>query len=166
MNLILWNDSQFAKFCELIESDPEHSDEQKAEMLKARLESELIAKEKAGGLAGYCLELEARAGVIDTEIERLQARKKAWLNRSEAIKIGVRDWMLTKGIEKIEFDSITVALRDSEAVKDIVPEDAPEEYRRTKTTVSLDKVAIKKAVKDGKLSADQWLDVRTSLVIK
>ncbi len=85
---------------------------------------------------------------LDSEIKRLQAMKKAIVNRKESLKNYLRDSMLATDITKIEWDTGSITLRKPVQSVHIDDIDAiPTQYQRI--TVAADKTAIKAALKAG-----------------
>ena len=87
---------------------------------------------------------------LDNEIKRLQARKKVIDNKKAALKEWLKFNMESSGIDKIESDLFTITL--GKAPKDtlLIVDDEnaiPMDYK--KVSYSVDKVSIKKAIKDG-----------------
>lgn len=106
--------------------------------------------EKAVSLVGWALDMDGDIAKIDAEIDRLSARKKSIANRKESLIDYLRNNMEATGIKKIKCPLFSITLvegRDSVAISN---EDAiPQEYLNVKTTITPDKVAIAKALKDG-----------------
>lgn len=87
---------------------------------------------------------------IDAQIERLILRKKTMTNQRERL----RDYLLTNmeaaGITKIECPYFTASIRKgSESVEILNEDQIPDEFMKTKVTISADKKAIADAIKSG-----------------
>lgn len=101
--------------------------------------------------------------VIDKEIKRLQAEKKARERKCEWLKNRV-DYFVksqftdengnldTEGVNKykLELPHSKISYRKSDSVEVFDIEKLPKEYIKTKIEENPDKVAIKNAIKDGK----------------
>jgi hypothetical protein len=70
-------------------------------------------------------------------------KKVTWLTES------LKKAMLVSGIEKIESPLFKISLRRSEAVEVEIPEALPIDWQVKKVTITADKLAIKKAIKEG-----------------
>lgn len=104
---------------------------------------------------------------IDAEIERLQARKKVIENREKSIREYLRENMESCEIKKISCPLFSITLAAGRDVVVIDDEDQiPEEYMRVKTSVSVDKSALLKALKDGEVLGAHLAKSKTSLRIK
>ena len=124
------------------------------EELTPELEAELLINQeqlqiKGINYAKVIINYQGEADQIDAEIKRLKAMKEsrdkkvAWLTES------LKNAMLVSGIEKIESPLFKISLRRSEAVEVEVPEALPIDWQVKKITITADKVAIKKAIKEG-----------------
>jgi len=103
---------------------------------------------KAENLLGYVSNLAADVSVIDTEIKRLQSRKKVIANRQESLREYLRFNMETGGIDKITCPLFTITLRKATDICVIDSEDLiPDEFKTIVTTTKIDKMAIKRAIK-------------------
>lgn len=105
---------------------------------------------------------------IDAEIKRLSARKQALKNRGQSLRDYLRYNMQKSGINKIECPLFTISLRKSRDVVQVNDENLiPDEYVKVKTTVSPDKTAILKALKEGvAIPGAEIAESQQSLVIK
>jgi len=124
------------------------------EELTPELEAELLINQeqlqiKGINYAKVISNYQSESDAIDAEIKRLKAMKEsrdkkvAWLTES------LKKAMLVSGIEKIESPLFKISLRRSEAVEVEIPEALPIDWQVKKVTITADKVAIKKAIKEG-----------------
>ena len=124
------------------------------EELTPELEAELLINQeqlqsKGINYAKVIANYQSESDAIDAEIKRLKAMKEsrdkkvAWLTES------LKKAMLVSGIEKIESPLFKISLRRSEAVEVEIPEALPVDWQVKKITITADKVAIKKAIKEG-----------------
>lgn len=104
---------------------------------------------------------------IESEIKRLQALKTSRNNAIERMKSAVLEAMEVYGIEKIESPTLNLSVRLNPESVDIVNEyQVPEIYRKEKVTVSIDKTAIKEAIKSVLEVPGAVLDRKKRLEIK
>lgn len=104
-------------------------------------------KNKVNAIVGFLQETELTVENAEKESKRLADIAKFYSNRAKKIKQSVSYAMQAHGIEKIETDFFRLSFRKSESVLVDDVEQLPEEYTVTKK--SANKVAIKKALKDG-----------------
>ena len=111
---------------------------------------------------------DADIDAIDAEIKPLTTRKKALQNRGQSLRDYLRYNMQASGISKIECPLFTVSLRKAREVVQINDESLiPDDYVKVKTTVTPDKAAILKALKDGvDIPGAEIAESQQSLVIK
>ena len=87
--------------------------------------------------------------IIEREIERLEERKAYVKKNKERMKTIVGSAMEEFGINKIKSETLQLSFRKSESV-DIFDESLiDEKFKKVKTEISLDKTAIKNAIKNG-----------------
>lgn len=87
--------------------------------------------------------------IIDREIERLEERKAYVKKNKERMKTIVSSAMEEFGISKIKSETLQLSFRKSESV-DIFDESLiDDKFKKVKTEISLDKTAIKNAIKNG-----------------
>jgi hypothetical protein len=139
---------QYRGIQELIESDDSgHMAEAIADTMQ------MIAgdfHDKAQAIVSLTLNIDAEISAIEREIERLQEKKKIRQNTIESVRDYLRHNMQATGISKIECPLFAITLSKPAKQVEITDEAAlPDEYVRVKTTVSPDKVALAKALKDG-----------------
>ena len=104
--------------------------------------------------------------MVDEEIKRLQSIKKAKVTAQERLKNTISDAMKLFKIEKIECPTLKISFRKSESIEITNQETLSNEYIVEKTTYSPDKVAIKKAIKDGVVFTGAELVVKSNIQIK
>ena len=87
--------------------------------------------------------------IIEREIERLEERKAYVKKNKERMKNIVSSAMEEFGINKIKSETLQLSFRKSESV-DIFDESLiDDKFKKVKTEISLDKTAIKNAIKNG-----------------
>lgn len=107
---------------------------------------EVAKKEKLNNCCGFIANLNGDNDVIEREINRLQAIKKANENKKNFVKNFVIP-LLTDG-EKWKSETHSVSYRTNKSVEVLVnAEDLPKEYR--KVTYEAKKTELKKAIESG-----------------
>jgi hypothetical protein len=140
--------------------------------LTDELENELVInqtelQEKAINYGYVVRSLESDVSIIDEEMKRLTAIKKAKNGAIDRMKESVLNAMLIYGIEKVTSPTLNLSVRNNPESVDIpMTELLDEKFLVTKTTVSPDKVAIKKAIQNGENVEGATLVRTKSLVIK
>ena len=124
------------------------------ERLNIEVQLENLELELSVFIDGACTflgECEANEEIWKTEIERLRKKQQAATMQAERTRNFIGELLQRRGVDKLDTGLYTVGFRKSEAV--IVSNEAvlPPEYVRTK--IEPDKVALKKALKDG-----IWID--------
>jgi chromosome segregation ATPase len=136
------------------------------------LEGEALAIEAKIESYGFVIKnLRAPVIAIDDEIKRLQERKKAFDRQADRVEAWLKDNMVKCGIKKLECPAFTIAIQDNPPSV-FVDDEAkiPKEYMRQAIPKipppEPDKVAIAKAIKEGKEVAGCHLNQTQRLVIK
>jgi hypothetical protein len=124
------------------------------EELTPELEAELIINQeqlqsKGINYAKVIANYQSESDAIDAEIKRLKAMKESRDKKVTWLTESLKKAMLVSGIEKIESPLFKISLRRSEAVEVEIPEALPVDWQVKKVTITADKVAIKKAIKEG-----------------
>jgi hypothetical protein len=122
--------------------------------LTPELEAELLINQeqlqsKGINYAKVIANYQSEADQIDAEIKRLKAMKESRDKKVTWLTESLKKAMLVSGIEKIESPLFKISLRRSEAVEVEIPEALPVDWQVKKVTITADKVAIKKAIKEG-----------------
>ena len=87
--------------------------------------------------------------IIEREIERLEERKAYVKKNKERMKTIVGSAMEEFGINKIKSETLQLSFRKSESVEVFDESLVDEKFKKVKTEISLDKTAIKNAIKNG-----------------
>jgi hypothetical protein len=124
------------------------------EELTPELEAELLINQeqlqsKGINYAKVIANYQSESDQIDAEIKRLKAMKESRDKKVTWLTESLKKAMLVSGIEKIESPLFKISLRRSEAVEVEIPEALPVDWQVKKVTITADKVAIKKAIKEG-----------------
>jgi hypothetical protein len=124
------------------------------EELTPELEAELLINQeqlqiKGINYAKVIANYQSESDQIDAEIKRLKAMKESRDKKVTWLTESLKKAMLVSGIEKIDSPLFKISLRRSEAVEVEIPEALPVDWQVKKVTITADKVAIKKAIKEG-----------------
>ncbi len=126
---------------------------------------EIDVKEKAVNIAHLMNNNSGDVLVLDEEIKRLQAKKAAIKGKDDNLKEYLSYMLQNMDIKKLETPLYKFSFRKSESVK-VIEKDVPVQYKKVKTTKSIDKVAIKKALKSGEVIEGCTLEVKQNLQVK
>ena len=114
---------------------------------------------------GYVIKtFESECDILDNEIKRLQALKKARTSAIDKLKDNISEAMQLFGITEVKAPTFKMCFRKSESIE--CDEVVSEEYCNIKTTITPDKVAIKQAIKEGKEVLGARLIINQNLQIK
>ena len=124
------------------------------EELTPELEAELLINQeqlqsKGLNYAKVIANYQSESDQIDAEIKRLKVLKESRDKKVSWLTESLKNAMLVSGIEKIDSPLFKISLRRSESVEVEVPEALPVDWQVKKVTITADKVAIKKAIKEG-----------------
>lgn len=128
----------------------------------------LALKNKSTSIIGYIRNTELMSEAIKTEIERLTVMKKAIDSKIDKFKEYVKVNMQDLNLEKIQTELGTLTIAKNPVSVEIYDETLiADEYKKEKVTVSIDKTAIKNAIKSGKdVQGARLIEDKTSLRIK
>ena len=118
---------------------------------------------KIENIALWVLEDEAMAKNIKEQENKLKERRETLLQRIEKRKEFLR--YIAEG-KKLKTDRVTVSYRKSDAVKIVNEEIIPPEFKAVKTSYSVCKDEIKKALKAGQAVNGAELESRISTIVK
>jgi hypothetical protein len=125
-------------------------------------------QDKAQAVVSLTFNMGGSITALDKEIERLQDKKKVIQNKVDSIRDYLKMNMEATGISKIECPLFTITLTKPAKQVEITDEALlPDEFVRVKTTVAPDKVALAKALKEGKeITGAILVDGASRLIIK
>lgn len=119
--------------------------------LLAEIEADI--KNKADGYCSLIKHYESVSKAINAEVERLQHRQCRNAARAEWLQGRLKLALEAIGEKKIETPLNTIAIVGNGGMKPVTvqcrPEDLPEPYRKTVTTIQPNKDAIRKALEAG-----------------
>lgn len=128
------------------------------------LEDALDAKLEACGVVVKNLVSEAEA--IKAEEKRLAERRRIKEAEADRLKEYVLYWMEKSGAKKIDTARVALSTRKSSVVDVTDEAKVPREFFKVKTTASVDKAAVKKAIKAGEEVAGCVINERLTLQVK
>ncbi len=146
---------------------------EQGELTKEEIEEQgkdlaISLKNKSTSIIGYVRNLDLTSEAIKNEIDRLTTMKKAIDNKSAKFKEYVKQNMEELELQKIDTELGTLSIAKNPASVEIYDENMiSDEYKKEKVTVTIDKTAIKNALKDGKeVQGARLVEDKTSLRIK
>ena len=151
----IFNEEDLMSMC--IDADTGEFDEAMFEGLKIERDK------KIENIALWVLEDEAMAKNIKEQENKLKERRETLEQRVEKRKEFLR--YIAEG-KKLKTDRVTVSYRKSDAVKIVNEEIIPPEFKAVKTSYSVCKDEIKKALKAGQAVNGAELESRISTIVK
>lgn len=134
------------------------------ELEQALMITEANLQEKAINYGYVIKNFESEVDIIDEEIKRLNALKKARVNAVEKLKTNISDAMQLFGILEVKAPTFKMNFRKSESVE--IYEGLSQEYITEKISYQPDKIAIKNAIKEGKTVNGAGIIINYNLQIK
>ncbi len=131
---------------EIISADGELSPD-----LEARLDNvSLDYRAKSQGIAKWTLDIAGAESMIDTEIARLQRKKRVAENLRTRLTAYIKTCMEQADVQKIESPTITLRIQKNPPSVEILAEDQlPARFIRIKQITELDKTGMLFALKNG-----------------
>jgi hypothetical protein len=123
-------------------------------------------EQKARGYGFVVKQMESDISIIDAEIKRLGELKKARLKTIDRLETTVSNAMQLYQIEKLETPTLKISFRKSESVEIDDEKAISFMYLKEKITYTVDKVAIKEAIKKGELVSGARLQQNKNIQIK
>jgi predicted transcriptional regulator len=125
-------------------------------------------EEKANAVVTIANQYERNLEMVQYEIDRLTAMKKALQGQRDSLKEYLRENMERTGITKIECPLFKITLRKATQTCEVLSEvDLPDDYVSVKTTIAPDKRKILADLKAGKEIPGAILATgKTSILIK
>ncbi|WP_302602471.1 siphovirus Gp157 family protein [uncultured Sutterella sp.] len=146
-----------------LDADPD-TGEVDGDALAAYAEYQGAATEKLEATACYVRELEAEAEAIKAEEDRLAKRRKALEGKAARLKTYLMPALEAVG-GKVKGVMASLRISRTQAVYVFDLDALPDAFKRVKTTIDPDKVALKKALKSGEVIPGAALEDRQSVVI-
>ena len=128
-----------------------HVDEETGEYFDEEMldNLEMDYEEKLENVALFCKNLDAEADAIAAEAKILSERAKAKRNKSERLKGYMATSMVSMNKTELDKPKVRLSFRKSTSVNVYQEDSIPAEYINEKVTKSVDKTAIRKAIKNG-----------------
>jgi len=123
-------------------------------------------QEKADNIGKLIAQLNAEAEAYRVEIDRLNTKKRMAESKADQVKSYLDYNLKQMGIAKLETPLFKFSYRKSESVVIDDTEALNDTYKRFKTVVDIDKVAIKLAVKNGLVVTGAHIEEKQNLQIK
>ena len=123
-------------------------------------------KEKADNYVKFIRSQELEAKLIDEEIKRLTELKKSKESKASNLKDRLSNSMQSIGFDKYDLGLFKLSFRKSSSVEVLDVDQLPEGFKRVKTTIDADKIAIKKAIESGQDVTGASIKHSASLQIK
>ena len=150
-----------------------YMEEQESKLLEALTELKGDFDTKAESVSLYIKELEAGAKALGESIKNLQSRKKAMENKVEHLKAYLTNSMDTVNETKIETDKVRISLRNNAPSVVVYDEKAfINQYKGNRDDLlkysepTINKTAVKDALKSGEDIAGATLEVKRTVTIK
>ncbi len=131
---------------EIISADGELSPD-----LEARLDSvSLDFRAKSQGIAKWTLDLAGVESMIETEIARLQRKKKVAENLRQRLTAYIKACMEQADVQKIESPTLTLRIqKNPPSVEILAEEQLPARFIRIKQVTEIDRTGMLAALKNG-----------------
>ena len=130
-------------------------------------EIKMQTTEKIENIIKYIKNLESETVAIETEVKRLQQRKKATENKINRLKEYLKDFTSTTENKKYNTGLFKLSVRKNAPSVNVVDLKAiPNTFIKKEVVETVDKAAIKKAIKDGQEVAGIELIQSESILIK
>jgi hypothetical protein len=123
-------------------------------------------EQKARGYGFVVKQMESDVSIIDAEIERLKGLKKSREKTIERLETTVSNAMQLYQINKLETPTLKISFRKSESVEIDNEAEIPAQFLKEKTTYTIDKTAIKEAIKKGEVVIGARLQINQNIQIK
>lgn len=137
------------RFIELFEK-AEEGELTQEEISEQGNELALALQNKSVSIIGYARNMESLIEAMKLEEKRISDNRKAIESRYDRFKEYVKTNMEELGLEKIQNELGTLAVRKNPASVEVYDEMLiADEYKKKKVTVTIDKTAIKEAIKSG-----------------
>jgi hypothetical protein len=136
------------------------------EMEAALVINQSELQEKAINYGYVVKSFEGDLSLISEEIKRLTAITKAKESAIDRMKDAVLSAMQIYSIEKVSSPTLNISIRRTESIEVPLVELLDARFVTEKTVKSADKIAIKKAIKDGEIIEGAFIQANYNLQIK
>jgi len=157
----------FNELLDLLSQAQETNDQEQISLIESALEiSQDNFKDKATNYVKFIRSEEVSLIAIDEEIKRLTALKKSKVSKIDNLEARLSNSMQSIGLDKYDLGLFKLSFRKSTSVEVLDVELLSDDFKRIKTTVDADKIAIKKAIESGVTVEGASLKTSQSLQIK
>jgi len=157
----------FNELLDLLSQAQETNDQEQISLIESALEiSQDNFKDKATNYVKFIRSEEVSLIAIDEEIKRLTALKKSKVSKIDNLEARLSNSMQSIGLDKYDLGLFKLSFRKSTSVEVLDIELLSDDFKRIKTTVDADKIAIKKAIESGVTVEGASLKTSQSLQIK
>lgn len=155
------------KFIELFEKS-EEGELTEQELQEEGTELALALKNKGTSIIAYTKNTESLIDAMKNEEKRISENRKALENRLDRFKTYVKENMQRLEIQKLESELGTLSIAKNPTSVEILDESLiPNDYKKEKVTITVDKTAIKNDLKAGKnIQGVRLVEDKTTLKIK
>jgi len=123
-------------------------------------------KEKATNYGAVIRSMEYDKTIIDAEIKRLQELKKVRTNSIDRLKGTLSEAMQQFQIDQVETPTIKISFRESKAVEILDESIIDKKYKTQVITTKVDKLKLRKDLKNGDAIKGAKLIINNNLQIK
>lgn len=123
----------------------------------------------ADKIESYCVvenELSGDLQKIESEIERLNAKKKAIENNIKRLRARLGDCLFSMNTTKYNAGTYTVYRRETQQIVIDDPQKIPAEFMTTRVSEAPNKTLIKESIKEGKEVSGAHIQTNQSITIK
>lgn len=157
----------FNDLLDMLNQAQEEGNQEQISLIESGLEiTQDNFKDKATNYVKFIRSEEAGLSAIDEEIKRLTALKKSKVSKIDNLEARLSNSMQSIGFDKYDLGLFKLSFRKSSSVEVIDVDQLPEGFKRVKTTVDADKIAIKKAIEAGQEVTGASIKHSASLQIK
>lgn len=155
------------KFIDLFEKAQE-GELTEEELQEQGNELALVLQNKGTSIVAYTRNTESLIEAMKVEEKRISENRKTLENKLDKFKEYVKDNMQRLGIQKLESELGTLSIAKNPASVEILDESLiPNDYKKEKVTITVDKTAIKNDLKLGKnIQGVRLVEDKTTLKIK
>lgn len=155
------------KFIELFEKSEERELTEQ-ELQEEGTELALALKNKGTSIIAYTKNTESLIDAMKNEEKRIAENRKVLENKLDRFKTYVKENMQRLEIQKLESELGTLSIAKNPASVEILDESLiPDDYKKEKVTITVDKTAIKNDLKAGKnIQGVRLVEDKTTLKIK
>jgi len=104
--------------------------------------------------------------IVDEEIKRLTQIKKVRTNTAERLKTALSEALIKFDVDEVASATMKINFRKSQVLEIIDEAKIDKKYKISKVTVSIDKISIKRDIKNGEMISGVQLITNQNLQIK